>query len=103
MVINILFFKLLLSECNESLENDGTLYMKITKFVDYKLANMDEEFLDDLVNYYGGILSLVDYYINHYESQFIVNINTSIREMKIICLTPRLINELYTICTTETT
>lgn len=99
MIINILFFKLLLSECNETLENDGTLYKKIVNFVDYKLANMNEELLNDLIDYYGGILSLIDYYINYYESSFVINTNTDIRKMKIICLTPKLINELYTICT----
>ena len=74
---------------------DGTLFMQVTKFIDNTLNNLEEEKLDELIDYYGGILNLIDYYLNQYENNFIITIHTEKKKMKIICLTPKVINDVY--------
>lgn len=90
---SFLYLQIIISDFNY--KNDGTLYMQITKFVDNKLNNLEEEKLDELINHYGGILNLIDYYLNQYETNFIITTHTEKKKMKVICLLPKVINDVY--------
>jgi len=100
---SIFYLQFLINDFNYM--NDGTLYMQITKFVDNKLNNLEEETLDELIFYYGGVFNLIDYYLNQYETNFIITTHTEKKKMKIICLLPKVINDIhdYLTSTTKTT
>ena len=78
---SIFYLQFLINDFNYM--NDGTLFMQITKFVDNKLNNLEEETLDELIFYYGGVFNLIDYYLNQYETNFIITTHTEKKKMKI--------------------